>query len=328
MKKQKFLILRTINIKLKKMKENKYTCRNKIKIVRNYRYSCFAFLGLLLLTASCDDTVEKEQNKSYITHVFEYVPAPGQFVNILPVYEVGNTAEQMCAKCLTSFNNDTPVTLGAYGGYITVGFDHTIVNVTGQNDFKVLGNAFDGSAEPGIILVSTDVNKNGIPDDDWYELAGSEYSKPATIHDYEITYTQPASISEDIKWTDNKGGQGVVKYMTPTHTQAHYPLWITDNSLTFKGAQLADNGVLNTAQTQWIMSAYDYGYADNKPNSGTGCDFNLEWAVDSNGKAVTIKGIDFIRIYTAVNQAIGLGVGEISTEIAGIEDLHPTATGE
>ena len=315
------------------MKENKYTYKNRIRIVQNYQYSCFAFLGLLLFTVSCDKTAvpentEKEQYKSYVTHVYEYVPAPGQFVNTLPAYEVGNTTEQMCNKCLTSFNNDTPVTLGAYGGYITVGFDHTILNVMGQNDFKVLGNAFDGSAEPGIVLVSTDTNKDGIPNDGWYELAGSEYSKPATIHDYEIIYTRPTSISEDVKWTDNKGGEGVVKYMTPTHTQSHYPIWITDNSLIFKGARLADNGALNTAQTQWIMASYDYGYADNKPSSGTGGYFNLEWAVDSNGKAVTVKGVDFIRIYTAVNQAIGLGVGEISTEVAGVEDLHPNATVE
>lgn len=39
------------------MKENKYTYRNKIRIVRNYRYNCFAFFALLLFTVSCDDAI-------------------------------------------------------------------------------------------------------------------------------------------------------------------------------------------------------------------------------------------------------------------------------
>lgn len=68
------------------------------------------------------------------------------------------------------------LSLGAYGGYITVGFDHTVPNVPGQYDFKIYGNAYydafgtltgklGGSSEPGIVLVSKDVNGNQLPDD-------------------------------------------------------------------------------------------------------------------------------------------------------------------
>lgn len=66
------------------------------------------------------------------------------------------------------------------------GFDHTIVNVAGKRDFRILGNAFGananprpdppfgGSCEPGIIMVAYDKNKNGKPDEDeWYEIRGS-----------------------------------------------------------------------------------------------------------------------------------------------------------
>lgn len=42
-----------------------------------------------------------------------------------------------------------------------------------------------------IVMVSYDTNMNGKPDDEWYELAGSEYYKPTTIHNYSITYTRP-----------------------------------------------------------------------------------------------------------------------------------------
>ena len=65
-------------------------------------------------------------------------------------------------------------------------FDHTVINVKGKKDFMILGNSFysdlpeyqekkGGSCEPGIVMVSFDTNQNGLPDDEWYELAGSEY---------------------------------------------------------------------------------------------------------------------------------------------------------
>ncbi len=44
-------------------------------------------------------------------------------------------------------------------------------------------------------------------------------------------------------------------------------------------------------------------------------------AVDANGKKVHLPGVDFIKIYTGVNQENGW-LGECSTEITGIEDLH------
>ncbi len=57
------------------------------------------------------------------------------------------------------------ISLGAYGGYITVGFDHTVPNIPGEYDLKIYGNAsydafgtltgtLGGSSEPGIVLVS------------------------------------------------------------------------------------------------------------------------------------------------------------------------------
>jgi len=40
-----------------------------------------------------------------------------------------------------------------------------------------------------------------------------------------------------------------------------------------------------------------------------------------NGNPVVLDGIDFVRIYTAVNQNSGW-MGEISTELQAVEDLH------
>ena len=47
----------------------------------------------------------------------------------------------------------------------------------------------------------------------------------------------------------------------------------------------------------------------------------IDWAVDKNGNPVVLDGIDFVRIYTAVNQSSGW-MGEISTELQAVEDLH------
>lgn len=281
----------------------------------------------------------------YITRVHEYRPAPGQFVNELPEYSEGDTEESMRQKaedCL-AYNAGTMVTLGGYGGYIVVGFDHTIVNRPGEYDFKVLGNAFystgaaggsGGSSEPGIVMVSADVNGNGIPDDAWYELAGSEYQKPSTIKNYEITYYRPdeaktpvpgtdPSITDStyVRWTDNQGGTGYVSKVV-FHKQSYYPQWLSDETLSFRGTRLADNAVDESGNgSYYVLYAYDWGYADNHPNDSEKSNFNIDWAVDAEGNPVHLQGIDFIKIYTGVNQFNGW-LGECSTEVAGVTDLH------
>ena len=48
---------------------------------------------------------------------------------------------------------------------------------------------------------------------------------------------------------------------------------------------------------------------------------DIDWAVNSKGQKVHLPGVDFIKIYTGVNQENGW-LGECSTEISGVEDLH------
>lgn len=282
----------------------------------------------------------------YITRVYEYRPAPGQFVNELPKYTEGDTEETMRQKaedCL-AYNAGTMVSLGGYGGYIVVGFDHTIVNRPGECDFKVLGNAFystgssaaasGGSCEPGIVMVSVDVNGNGLPDDEWYELAGSEYHKEETVKNYGITYYRPdenktpvpgtdPSITDStyVRWTDNQGGEGYLSKLT-YHKQAYYPQWLSGETLSFQGTRLADNAIDESGDgSYYVLYAYDWGYADNHPNDSEKSNFNIDWAVDAEGNPVNLSGIDFIKIYTGVNQFNGW-LGECSTEVAGVTDLH------
>ncbi len=277
--------------------------------------------------------------------VIDYVPAPGQFINVLPEWESGDDAAVMAQKAYQYMVPDEAIiTLGAWGGYVTVGFDHTIVNVTGKRDFYVEGNAFQasesttkgGSSEPGVIMVAYDINKNGIPDDnEWFEIAGSEYAN--SVHNYEIVYEHPATNTEDINWHDNKGGTGIVKYMGAFHTQPHWPQWLDDKStLTFVGTQLPDNYRKEGTDDDpyYVLARYDYGYADNYPNfsddehlvRNEGAMIDIDWAVDKDGNSVKMPGVDFVRIYTGVNKYNGI-LGENSTEVGRVINVHTVGLG-
>ncbi len=285
----------------------------------------------------------------YITAVHEYRPAPGQFVNELPKYEAGDTEATMCAKVLDCIGgrNDILVSLGAYGGYVTFSFDHTVLNVPGEYDFRIDGNAFyaatnpnpdapdeGGSSEPGIVMVSLDENGNGLPDDTWYELAGSEYHSSATAHGYSVTYRRPAADHEAVRvdntiidgeyigYTASDGTEGYIQKLI-YHRQDYWPAWIDAETLTFRGSRLAPNAVDESGQgSYYVQYSYPWGYADNQPNNMSDrVSFNIDWAVDSLGRPVRLPGADFIRVYTAIQQQCGW-LGETSTEISRAEDLH------
>ncbi len=286
-------------------------------------------------------------NSPYLTKVYEFKPAPGQFINTMPEYEEGDDDAKIIVKVeeqICGDKNPGMITLGAWGGYVVFGFDHPVVNVKGEYDFKIYGNAFlsngntnKGSCEPGIVMVSHDDNSNGVPDDKWYELAGSEYGKETTLHGYKLTYYYPASDHvavpdpnyryitdrQYIKWEDNKGNTGYVM-KNSFHAQDYWPLWIGGETLVFEGCRLADNYAEESGSgTNYTQAMLGYGYADNQPNmSDPG--FKIDWAVDDNGVPVELPSIHFIKVYNAMNQYCGW-IGESSTEICGAEDLHPNA---
>ena len=277
------------------------------------------------------DTPENPNAPSaFANKVFEYIPAPGQFINTTTsAYEDGFSAGQVLERATEKLKKKSVISLGGFGGTITVGFHQSIRNSKGEYDFRILGNAsynqntgtgaLGGSAEPGIVLVSKDENGNGLPDDEWYELAGSEYGKDTETRNYEITYYRPQPANGDVRWTDNQGGEGFV-YRNSYHQQdSYYPNWIEEDEITFRGTRLKDNAI-NEGGT-WVGYCYPWGYADNHPNRSEFSQFKIDWAVDQNGNHVELDKIDFVKIYTAVNQNVGW-MGEISTEVMTVEDLH------
>lgn len=277
-------------------------------------------------------------SSAYATSVLEYRPAPGQFINDTSTGGMtGNETSQAHANswALQRLSSGHLVSLGAFGGYIVVGFDHSIVSSAGDYDFAVIGNAFlnansanGGSNEPGIVYVMQDSNGNGLADDTWYELRGSETGRPETISNYEVTYYRPSSPESDVEWKDNLGNTGCVKYVGMFHSQQYYyPAWIAEDSYTLKGTCLSPQSSQDPETGMWNNHPYGWGYADNlgsdnfKTDAASQCNrFRIADAVDSEEKSVKLSFIDFVKIQTGVNANIG-ALGEISTEVCGVFDL-------
>ncbi|MDE5887664.1 MAG: cell surface protein [Muribaculaceae bacterium] len=289
---------------------------------------------------------EEVEYSPYISRVYEYCPAPGQFVNEMPRYEEGDTYADILKKAEESISgtNDIMITLGGYGGFVTFGFDHTVINVPGEYDFRIWGNSFyeltdptrkGGSAEPGIVMVSYDENCNGIPDDEWYELAGSAFYDKSTKHNYTVSYKHPeeahspvgdeSGFLTDVEYIPWHDSEGIDSFLPKNifHDQSYWPQWNDADELIFKGTCLPSNAVDTSGNGRYyILYCYDWGYVDNHPNDYPDLNsFKIDWAVDNSGNPVNLPGVDFIRVYTGVNQYCGW-LGETSTELCRGADLH------
>lgn len=246
-------------------------------------------------------------SNAYVTTLFEYLPAPGQLVNT----NAGTTAaaESILGK-------KGLISLGAWGGYIILGFDHTVINESGKDDIILFGNPNSMFAEPGVVWVMQDENGNGKPDDTWYEAAGSEHGKEGYIRDYSVTYTRP-NPAGDVSWKDNKGNTGVVK-TNSFHIQPYYPAWIIADSYTISGTLLPKRNIDDSVPTFIKSLPFEFGYADNAVG---GDKIDIDRAINKDGKKISLKGIDFIKIQTGIQYNMGM-LGELSTEVQGVADLN------
>ena len=257
----------------------------------------------------------------FINKIFAYNPAPGQFIG-----ESAGTPEG--AAGIVGGRSGL-ISLGAYGGYIVFGFDHTIMNQGGA-DFAIYGNPLPAPrdwSEPGIVMVSRDENENGLPDDAWYELAGSGYGSPDRITNYKITYYNPKGTA-NVPWKDSRGSTGVVE-INEFHNHSYYPAFaVNQDSLTFEGTLLLST--FGEKDGLYINSALAWGYSDNYSTDATKDpyssnmynSFDLSWAVNKDGNPVALKAIDFVKVYTGQNTKGYNIMGEVSTEISGAADLN------
>lgn len=289
--------------------------------LRHMRYNSFvcALAALSVTACNTEHGPDDPGNSKWISRVVEYRPAPGQFINTFQ----GNVT---AAEGIVGGRNGC-LSLGGFGGYVIFEFDHEVRNIDGT-DFVIFGNAFDGNSEPGIVEVSPDGNV-------WYRLQGSEDGAAGTLQDYTIAYTKPAQTetAEDVPWSDNRGGRGTVRTVT-YHTQPYWPLFLPGNpqELSFSGVRLPDNSSWSESGNKYVQTAFAWGYADNwsadynemvgnDPDTRASNKFDLDNAVDRDGNPVVLTAIRQIKVYTALNQWVGNGVGETSIEVCGALSL-------
>ena len=308
--------------------------------------------SLLIVILMAAALLAHADNSPYIAHVYDYLPAPGQFVNQSPAYKPGYTQDSINAlveKSLCGKAIGGTVSLGSYGGYIVFGFDHPVINKHGY-DVRIYGNAFQsnavpdvagGSCEPGIIMVGVDMDGDGVPSegDLWYEIKGADYDR--CLHNFEVTYYKPDESKEKVphekwsfindveyvRWTSNDAAnpEGFV-WRNTFHTQPYWPLWIEDTVITLRGTRLPNSSVdmsANGSGTNWFQPFFGEGYVDNLPNAQEP-GFMIDWAIDEDGNPVELDHIDFIKVYCGQLDYCGW-LGEVSTEVCGAEDLHPDA---
>ncbi len=275
----------------------------------------------------------------YISRVLEYVPAPGQFTNTEPWGSpiaastlVGGVSGSMC--------------LGAFGGYVIFRFEESVENDPGNPygvDFTLFGNPMEHWSEPGVVWVMKDENENGLPDDTWFELAGSDYHFSSTLRDYQVTYINPGdTIAREVPWSDQRGDAGSIK-VNSIHNQAYYPhpdlfpaIPPEEYSLTgtlIEGALDVDHPPVlkserrafgyadNQMRGQTSLNLPDNPYTPEVENSG-GDAFDIHWAVDSVGSYMDLDRIHFVKVQNAM-LADGKYLGELSTEITGGVDVAP-----
>ena len=267
-----------------------HTSHTRPTITPSLRHS--ATLPLLSVAASVCLSVPCLASP-FATRVIDYQPAPGQNVNNPLLNNPAAALGPPVGGGLVAADNSKLVSLGAFGGAITLGFDHRIParpatpdNPAGVcamvygNAFHVGGNVNRRWAEAGVIEVSRDNNSNGLADDPWYVIRGSHLpSTPATSL-VSKTYTDPAlggTPQFPAAWLPpGRAGTSwtVNAYQLPASVFANGTTPIVVNPL----------GINATSQGVW-------GYADCSPTLMLG-DLDADDAVDDE----TITPEDFYTL--------------------------------
>lgn len=298
----------------------------------------------------------------FAARVLDYSPAPGQFVRHPALSDPARALGPPIGGGTLDGDDTKVVTLGGFGGSITLGFDRRVMNDPKNPmglDFIVFGNAFWVGGDPNrrwaeaaTVEISLDANGNGIPDDPWFVMPGSHLALPPAAHlDWQT-------------WDDD-----VADPTWPPHHSSWLPFgasgtWTTwayrPPPAVFEGA----SPVLDNPNGPWATEEGAWGYADLSPTlvlgdltgnnviddptitperfytipddpfevgvtpgSGGGDAFDIAWAVDpATGLPAMLPGFDFIRITTACN-VVRPPFGESSAEIGGVAIVRPAANG-
>lgn len=286
--------------------------------------------------------------------VVSYEPAPGQFVNNSQFNDPARALGPPVGAGIMNGDTTKVVTLGGYGGSITLGFSETVLddpcNPFGL-DAIVFGNAFWASGDPtrrfaegAVIEISLDENANGIADDAWYVIPGPSLpSTPDDAHETQAWDDDPGTSTPPANTAWYPAGapspMATQTFRLPSEFETHI---VENPSGDATGMEihfgygemspvllLGDLDADDVVEDGAIAPGEFYTRPDNPrevgvtPGSAGGDAFDIAWAVDpATGEAPRLPGFDFIRISTGVNHVAGI-LGEVSSEVGGVADVRP-----
>lgn len=254
-------------------------------------------IGFWLCVAACALVVAARvaaAQSPFATRVMAYDPAPGSFVNSALYNDPARALGAPVGGGPSTPDNTKCVTLGGFGGSITLGFDQSIVNlepsVTNPRgcDLIVFGNAFyvggDPSrrfAEAATIEVSRDDNANGLADDAWYLIRGAHSGAPGTA---------PALVttSWDDDTTDATHPPAIAAWLPP----GRVGVWTT-SAYALPGATYNGPVVVNPFGGDAPEDGV-WGYADCTPALSLG-DLNADGFIDDGVDDAAIPAERFYR---------------------------------
>jgi len=314
-----------------------------------------AAMCLSVLSANADE---------FATRVVSFSPAPGQFVNHPAFSDPALALGPPRGGGTYGADNTKVVSLGGFGGTITLGFDRMVMDDPGNplgldaivfgNAVWVGGNANRRFAEPGVIEISRDMNGNGIADDPWYVIPGTHLTEPSarlTTRTWDSDTADPVYPPANPAWIppEREGVWTTTGYLLPPPIGDDVVL-VNPNGLNalvegvygyadcsptlILGDTDADNSVDDPAiaAEEFYTIPHDPARVGIEPGFGTrggkgggGDAFDIAWAVDPvTNLPAHLDRFDFIRITTAVDR-VDMTFGEVSTEISGVAIIRAIA---
>jgi len=300
-----------------------------------------------------------EEGSPFAVRVLVFAPAPGQFVNH-PDFNVPERALGPPLGGGTSApNNTSVVSLGGFGGYIVLGYDHTVVDdplnpfgmdaIIFGNAYWVGGNPNRHWAECAMIEISLDENENGLADDPWYLIPGTHIIDPPSqfvIVQWDDDIKDGYYPPDDESWipAGNSGTWQTEAFALPTavfgaavvtnptakgNSEGIYGYGDYSPTLVL-GDLDGDDIVDDTTITpqQFYTTPDDPLAVGMTVGSGGGDAFDIAWAIDPiTGDAAELYGFDFIRLTSAVDSVSPI-LGEKSAEIDAVADVAPDPFGD
>jgi hypothetical protein len=211
-----------------------------------------------------------------------------------------------------------------YGWSLGSAMGYELWAVEHQPSYRITGNPMGNWSEAGMVWVTEDRNRNNIPDEMWYEIAGSDEANPVQAakitRRYSITYyrsTDPGvtntygQVIRRVYWTDSKGRSGIIPGGWPS------PWGVDGDWATYTGTLLRDDGNIATGKYDGLenMGGYvdTYGYGK-WYDKDTWDRVFLSDAIRADGSPVNLTNVRFIKVQTALHRYGGI-FGDVSTEI-------------